>query len=947
MFSPAVRLCFLLLTFSLLVVLAWLRRPLNMAPGSATPLAQTALGFEANHGQAPATYPFIARQPGFTLGLAQDHAALSFNRNNRPITLRFHQAQPTPSLTAEQPLNSKSHYLIGNDRRDWQTDVPQFARIRYENLYPGIDALFYGNGQQLEYDWLLAPHADPQCIGFTFAGADGLRIEADGALLIQQDEHQLRQLAPKAYQVTAQGRRAIQAGYVINEKQEVSFALGDYDATLPLVIDPVLSYSTYLGGASNDAALAVTTDASGNIYVAGHTASLNFPLRTPYEDTLGGGNDAFVMKLDPTGSRLIFSTYLGGRGSTDRAWDIAVDSGSNVYIVGETNSLNYPTTANAAQPVVRGNGDAFATKLNTQGNVLLYSTYLGGNQPDMAYSLALDRADFAYLTGRTNSANFPLRNALQAALHGERDAFVTKLHPDGLIVSSTYLGGDGAMDEDVGYGIALDALNQVFVTGVTTTADFPTANAWQSRFGGGGEDAFLCKLNLDTRQLLFSTYLGGDRADGAHAVTVDGFGNPIVTGYTLSTNFPRHHALQNTYGGSSDAFVTKFRANGSALIYSTYLGGASEENTASLTESIPAGNLATDALGAVYLTGKSESDNFPVVRALQETRRGDNDAFLSKLTPAGNALIFSTYFGTSYVGTSGFDERGVGLWLDAQSNIYLSGQILGNDLQTMLPLQNRTNGGTTEAFLAKVVTPDLVALAPVSAASYNGAALAPDSIVALFGSNLANETATASSVPLPTTLQGVTVTVKDSANVERPAPLFFVSPNQVNLLIPTGTAAGAATLSLTNPPNQPIIAQVLIEPTAPALFTANASGTGLPAALALRIKPDGTLTYESVAVFDEFQQRFVAAPIDLGAETEQVFLILYGSGLRNRSALEAVTIRIGGVILTPTYAGSQGGLVGLDQINVLLSRNLAGRGNVSVETIVDGQIANTVSITIR
>jgi uncharacterized protein (TIGR03437 family) len=933
-----------LLCVALLLMTAEAPRVFPTLPSSQV-IAQVPLGFEANRGQAPPAFRYLTRQAGFSLGLTADAVTVAL-KDAHPLALQFVGARSGVHLHGSEAQQGQSHYLLGNDAADWHANVPRFGRVTYEQLYEGIDAVFYGRGAQLEYDWMISPHADAGQIKFTFAGADAVRLDEGGALVVEQGSVRLLQHVPVAFQDTTRGRQAVAVRYVIGADHLISFALDDYDATLPLVIDPILSYSTYLGGGNIDAAYAIATDAAGNIYVAGQTTSLNFPVRVPYEDTPGGGSDGFLTKLDPTGTRLLFSTYLGGRGSSDRVWSIAVDKTSSIYLSGETNSLNFPTTPTAPQPVARGNGDAFVTKLNPAGTALVYSTYLGGNQTDAAYALALDANDAAYVTGRTDSPNFLTRNPIQAALRGERDVFVAKFSGTGALLFSTYFGGDGAIDEEVGYGIAVDALQQAFVTGVTTTANFPTASAWQAQFRGE-QDAFLAKFDTEQFKLLFSTYLGGNNADAGRAVVVDGFGNPSLTGVTSSLNFPIRNPMQSSYGGGAEAFVMKFRASGSAPLFSSWLGGRGDENTGSASEFIPIGNLAIDALGFTYLTGKTTSDNFPVLRGIQETRRGDNDAFVAKLTPAGDALVYSTYFGTSFSGSTGLDERGLDLVIDNQGTVYFAGQVLGSDLQTVTPLQARTNGGMSEAFVAKISSPDLATIAPVSSASYVGAALAPESIVTVFGNNLAAGTEIATALPLPTTLQGVTVNVTDAANETRPAPLFFVSPGQVNLLIPAGTVSGAATVTLSSPFSAPVSASVLIQPTAPALFTANADGTGVPAAFALRIKADGALSYEPVAVFDEVQQRFVTQPIDFGAETDQVFLVLFGSGLRNRAALSATTVRVGGVSLPPLYVGAQGGLVGLDQINVALPRTFAGRGNAKVEITVDGQIANAVTLNFR
>lgn len=921
------------------------------------PLAFTAGGAPANREQR-----FTARGQRFTLCLAESEVALlrpsaelnlKLNLSNfKSLKLRWLNANSHPVLEGLDPLPGKSNYFIGADPRQWQTDVQTFARVRYRQLYPGIDLIFYGGSedqQQLEYDFVLAPHANPQQITLAFSGADQLELADNGDLLLHiAGGEAMRQRRPVAYQMTAQGRAPIIANYTIHDGQ-IGFQLGPYDHDLPLVIDPLIVYSTYLGGNSTDIAYGIAVDRAGNIYLTGQTFSPNFPVKAPFDTMLDGANDAFVMKLDPTGTRVLFSTFIGGRSSNDRGLGIAVDNGENVYFVGETSSLNFPTV-NAAQSIARGNGDAFAVKLNTSGNVLLYSTYLGGGLSDVAYAVALDRFDNAYVTGRTDSTNFPTKNPIQATLRGQRDAFVLRLDPDGVLVASTYLGGtqaaSGGHDDEAGYGIAVDRLQNVYVTGFTASPNFPNVNAVQSNFGGV-EDGFVAKLDLSAARIIYSTFLGGSRVDGARGIALDSFGNAYVTGYTLSADFPVKNALQPNYASASDAFVTKLNANGTNLIYSTFLGGSEEENTGLISDPTPVGSIFVDTLGYAYLTGKTASTNFPVVRALQSERRGDDDAFLAKLNPAGSALVFSSYFGTSFTGNNGFAERGLGLAVDAGGAIFVTGQMLGTNLFTALPLQTNYGGGLSDAFILKVTTPDIITVAPVSAASFNGAQLAAESIVALFGTSLATETAVANTLPLPTNLQGTSVKVTDKAGTERLAPLFFVSPNQINLQIPPGTAPGAATITVTRSQGEPVSAVAQIEATAPALFTANPTGQGTAAAIALRVKPDGAQSFEQVAQFDSVSQRFVAVPLELGAEGDQVFLILFGTGLRNRSSLEAVTARIGGVTVQPDYVGAQGGFVGFDQVNLLLPRSLAGRGEVTIEMTVDGLIANAVTVNIK
>ncbi|MBI1761658.1 MAG: SBBP repeat-containing protein [Acidobacteria bacterium] len=923
----------------------------NVRPAAAAEkLGKLPLSFEENRGQMAAEVRFFARGQGYGVYLTGQEAVLHLPSDNGSCNaqarLRWLNAQPS----TPEPLDAlpgKSNYFIGNDPRQWRTDVPTFERVRYRQLYPGIDLIFYGRQRALEYDFVLAPQADAAQINLAFSGADKLELNEQGDLLVHTSAAVVRQHRPVAYQQTAQGRVNVAAEFVLNDDQ-LSFRLGAYDHSLPVVLDPLVLYSSYLGGDNRDSAYGIAVDHEGSIFLTGQTYSPNFPVKAPVDTQLDGTNDAFVLKLDASGSRLLFSTFIGGRGSNDRGWAIAVDAAGNVYFCGETNSLNFPT-ANAVQSITRGNGDAFAVKLNIAGNVLLYSTYLGGSLSDAAYAIALDRFDNAYITGRTDSANFPTKNALQANLRGTRDAFILRLDPDGVLIASTYFGGPpatlGGRDAEAGYGIAVDSQQNVYVTGYTSSPQFTVANPVQVNFGGI-EDAFIAKLNLPAAQLIYSTYLGGQDADVGRGIAVDAFGNAYVTGVTLSTDFPRRNALQPNPGGAADAFVAKLNAKGAALVYSTTLGGSGDENTEQITDPEPVGSIAVDALGYVYLTGKTESSNFPLARALQPQKNGDNDAFITKLDPAGSTLIYSTYFGTSFVGNNGLEERGSGLAIDG-GNVYVTGQMLGSDLFTLAPFQNKYGGGLSDAFITKISTPDITTIAPVSAASFNGVQLAPESIIALFGSGLASDTQAATTLPLPSSLQGSSVKVTDRNGVERLAPLFFVSPNQINLLIPPGTAIGATHLTVTPKDGPALSAIVQIEAAAPALFTATASGQGLAAAVSLRIKADGTQIYERVAEFDVAQQRFVPVPIDLGAATDQTFLLLFGTGLRGRSNLAAVQVRIGGLTVQPQSVGPQGDLVGLDQINLPLPRSLAGSGSATIELTVDGLIANPVMVSIR
>ncbi|HQR34766.1 MAG TPA: SBBP repeat-containing protein [Blastocatellia bacterium] len=919
-----------------------------------TQLSRLPLSFEENRGQAAEDVRFIARQQHCTLYLTEDEARFEMRQqiSGKTKTLRVKLARDENNARVEglEPLSSKTNYFIGNDPREWQTDIRTFSRVTQRSVRPGVDAIFYGNQRQLEYDFVVSPQANPRQVELAFDGADALKLNEQGDLLIAVADEQMVMRKPVIYQEVNGKRQLIEGGFSIRN-QIVGFEIGDYDLSSPLVIDPVVDYSTYFGGSGTDIGYGIAVDKLGFVYITGQTGSLNYPTKNPYQAARDGATDAFVTKINPKGSTVVFSTYFGGRNPGDRGSSIAVDQAGNIYLAGETNSLNFPT-ANAANPIFRGNVDAFVTKFNIEGNVLLYSTFLGGTFSDVAFGIAVDRFDNAYVTGRTLSSNFAVKNAMQPTLKGQQDVFVAKFSPDGEIVYSTYLGGELSQttgrDEEAGYGITVDALQNAYITGFTTSPGFPTVSAIQPNFGGV-EDVFIAKLNAAGSALVYSTFLGGDRAEEAKQIALDPLGNAYVTGYTFSLNFPTVNALQKNYGGSVDAFVTKINATGSAIIYSTFLGGTGSENTGLIADNTPVGGIAVDSLGYAYITGKTESANFPVARAVQPALHGDNDAFVAKIDPAGSELIYSTFLGSTFTGDNGFDERGLDIAVDSAGSAYIVGQVLKNDFLTVMPAQATFGGGLSDVFITKISASDIPTIATVSAASFTSGSVAPEEIVAAFGVNLASGIEIASSTPLPTSLLGTTIKLKDNLNVEALAPLFFVSPGQVNFQIPKGLASGKATVTITNAQNASVSATVLIEKTAPGLFSANASGKDVAAAILLRVKADGTQLYEPMAQF--VQGKFVPLPIDfgpnLGSASDQLYLLLFGSGWRGRSSEQAVKAQIGNVSIPVIYAGVQGDFVGEDQINLQLPRSLAGKGEQIVSVTVDGQLANLVTVAFK
>ncbi len=1356
------------------------------------------MSFELNQGQADSQVKYLARGRGYQVFLTDTEAVLELrvadcglridnarnpqsaicNPQSKALRLKFDGAKRAKQIAGVDLLQGKSNYFIGNDPQKWRTDIPNYARVEYREVYPGVGIAYYGTQQSLEYDFIVAPGADPQVITVSFDGADKIELNAQGDLELHLNGEVIYQRSPVVYQKVNGRQQSVTGRYVIKGEKQIGFELGNYDSGKSLVIDPVLEYSTYfggggddiaqsikvdssgnayltgvtaasdfitkdslqgasrggldvfvakissngvglfystyLGGSGDDAGNGIAVDGSGNAYVIGYTSSTDFNTRSPLQNTNRGASDAFIAKINPSGSQLIYSTYLGsskedigfavatdatgnayvtgytgandfntqsplqttyrggldafvakinpagsaliystylgggdadlgsgiavdgagnayvagstssidfntkdplqtanrggldgfvakinsagaalvystylGGGGDDQCYGVAIDNTGNVYVTGTTEATDFPTknpiqsarqgdsdafvtkinavgneilystylggegadtcrgiavdaasniyvtgdttsrsfpTKNPIQASIRGFSDAFVTKLNASGSDLVYSTYLGGGRTDTSYSIAVDSGGNVYVTGATDSADFNISNALQSDKLGGVDAFITKITADGSQLNfSTYLGGsgndlglsivvDGAGNAyvtgftvaadfqvrnplqpvnrgnseafvtkfnadgselvystyfggsgfDQGLDIAIDQTGNAYVTGATDSADFSVRNPIQAAnrgisdafiaklnatgndliystyFGGGGievgfsiavdgngnayvtgltgstnlttqnalqpanrgdEDAFVAKINAAGSALIYSTYLGGSKSENASGIAVDSAGNAYLTGVTTSTDFNTKDALQNTNRGDLDAFVSKIGSDGSTLAYSTYLGGGGADfgfsvavdasgnayvaggtfstdfNTknplqdankgnfdAFVTKINPAGStlvystylggnnsdlgisIAVDAAGNAYLTGNTASTNFPIKEAIQTTNRGGNDAFVTKLNAAGSELFFS-----SYLGGNGPDE-GDGIAIDGSGNIYVAGQTGSPNFPTANALQPPAGG--VDAFILKINgvgggSGGGVPVASVSAASYLGAELASESIVAAFGLDLATGVEIASTVPLPTILAGTSVKVKDSAGNERLASLFFVAPTQINYQLPPETAAGTALVTVTSGNGKISTGTTVISPVAPGLFAANADGQGIAAAVALRIKADGTQIYESISTYDAAQRKSVSIPLDLGPEGEQVFLIMFGTGLRFRSDLSQVKIKIGGVDAETFFAGGQGGFVGLDQINLRLPRSLSGRGEVEINMTVDGKSANIVKVNVK
>ena len=576
------------------------------------------LQFEVNQGQADRQVQFLSRGPGYSLFLTSSKAVLSLKSPaGKEATLEMVVAGSDRSITVSgiEPSAARSNYFRGNDPAQWRTNVPEYGKVQYRQLYPGIDLTFYGNQRRLEYDFVVAPGADPHKIRLQFQGMNRMRLDREGGLHLQTAGGEVRLDRPALYQENADGSRVTVQGSFAMERHEVLFTVGDYDKSRPLVIDPVLSYSTFLGGSNNQNDLndgksgsylsGIAVGADGSVYVTGLTSSTDFPTSVGTSQTaLGGGVDVFVTKFNPSGTALSYSTYLGGS-SNDFSDGIAIDSSGNAYITGSTSSSNFPTTTGTIQTSAPTSNCGFVTKLNPAGNALVYSTYLGGSVVTELTAIAVDSNGNAYVTGLDNKGFPTTAGAFQTTVPGQENAVVAKLAVDGkTLVYSTYIGGEKA---DIPRGIAVDALGNAYIAGYTNSVHFPilpAVGALQPAIGNtdGTNDAFVSKINSTGTALLYSTYLGGSGRDEAYAIAVDSAGSAYVTGLTASTNFPTASPLQSALGGTTagdvDAFVAKLSSSGTSLVYSTYLGGGNPDFGE---------GIAVDSLGDAYVAGVTGS----------------------------------------------------------------------------------------------------------------------------------------------------------------------------------------------------------------------------------------------------------------------------------------------------------------------------------------------------
>jgi len=603
------------------------------------------------------------------------------------FSLDFLSANESPVIEGKVKDEAVVNYFIGNDPEKWQTNIATYREVVYEDVYPEIDLRLYGKEGSLTYDFVVNPGASVTDIALAYTGVDMLGMEA-GELVVSTAFGDMRQTKPYIYQEIGDDRVEVRGGFRLATSNTYGFEVASYDMDYPVIIDPALSYSTYLGGSKGDIGHAITVDSSGCAYIAGGTDSYDFPTRDPYQAASAGGwGDVFVTKLSASGDSLVYSTYLGGS-STDSALGIAIDSSGNAYIVGSAGSDDFPTK-NAYQAAKSGIHSGFATKLSASGDSLVYSTYLDTGYTSVA-SIAIDTSGCAYIAAGGS--------AIKLSSSGD---------------SLVYW-----VDLSVGSrGIAIDSSGCAYVVGSTASDDLPTKNAYQAAYGGGNSDAFLVKLSASGNSTMYSTYLGGNDNDWGRGVAVDLSGCAYVTGDTRSSDFPTENPFQATHGSGGgspgDAFVTKIdttKSGDDSLIYSTYLGGTQYDG---------GWNIAIGTSGCAYIIGKTSSTNFPTLNSFQ-TYCGGTDVFVTKLSATGDSLVYSTYLGGSN------SEQGYGIAVDSSGCAYVTGNVISTNFPTTVGALDSSYGGVWDAFVTKIsgvlgVTPLPLSFDPVLVGSSSAA----------------------------------------------------------------------------------------------------------------------------------------------------------------------------------------------------------------------------------
>jgi hypothetical protein len=799
---------------------------------------QLPIFFERNVGQTNRAVKFLARGSGYNFFLTAAEAVVVARNAEKSAVVRMKLAgaNASPRITGVEQLAGKTNYFIGKDPAKWRTNVPTFGKVKYTGVYPGIDLLYYGTREKLEYDFVVAPGQDPRAIHIRISGAQATKVDGAGDLVLTTEAGNVKLAKPVVYQEAKGERREVAGRFELSDGDLLGFTVGGYDKALPLIIDPTLVYSTYLGGtgALGDQAYAIAVDSAGEAYVTGQTGSTDFPTAaSPFQSALPGLRNAFVTKFSSTGASLVYSTFLGGS-NTDLPNGIALDSKGEAYVTGATSSTNFPLM-NAFQSSLTSIQNAFVTKLSSTGSALVFSTYLGGNSQDFGHAIAVDAAGNAYVAGDTMSTNFPVTSSVfQSTLAGFTNAFAAKFSPAGALTWATYLGGNSG---DSGKAIAVDGTGNVYVTGITSSSRFPVMNAIQSSLMAvsPGSNAFISELNPTATGLVFSTFLGGStnigNGDRGTGIAVDSLGNIIVAGVALSSDFPLVGSFQAHDPSVDDLFVAKLTPptpGPSSLVFSTLFGDQSGDTEANA--------VALDSAGNIYLTGDTSALFLPTRDPLQSTTQAGTtsdsaSAFVVEIKSDGSDYLFSTFLGGSQstLSPTFFQDFGTGIAVDTSGNIYVAGTATTTDFPTdafQATLKSANgNGFVTKISPATPTGPQVfpasldLGNSPVGSASLpeivtvaNGTNPLTFTTIAIIGPNASDFMEEDSCIPqlLPQVVCTVAVTATPTVTGTRTATLQIndsdpSSPQTVSLKV-TGTG-------VTLPPPPPPAGTVTVSPT--------------------------------------------------------------------------------------------------------------------------------------
>ncbi len=929
----------------------------------ASQYARLPLSFEPNQGQTDARVRFLTHGQGYSLFLTDDEAVLSLkagakNGSEMPsggevsatgqtvLRMQLLGARSGVGIEGMEELRGKSNYFIGNDPGKWRTDIPTYGRVKYTGVYRGVDLVYYGKQGQLEYDFVVKPGADARELRLGIEGAKRVRINEAGDLVLETASGEVVLRRPEAYQGSGSKRHSVKVSYV-RRRGEIGFEVGKYRRDRTLTIDPYLIYSTYLGGSGGDVGYGVGVDSAGNTYVAGETNSTDFPTDSPYQSSSGGNGDAFISKFNPGGGTLAYSTYLGGSGA-DSANALAVDPKGDAFVTGQTTSSNFPispksspsspTTVEPFQPSYAGNGDAFVAELPSTGDALTYSSYLGGSGADFGQGIAFDASGNAYVTGSTQSPDFPIpvgTTPFQATLAGSSDAFVTKVNFSGTaLLYSTYLGGSEA---DTGQGIQVDSTGNAYVAGYTFSTNFPTMNPIQNA-NAGNADIFVSELNPTGSALVFSTYYGGNEQDRAFGIALDSSANIYVAGNTLSSDFPTTTGVfqpSSMYAGNGDAFAFKLNSGGTSVSYSTLIGGSGVDQ---------ANGIVVDTKGDAAVVGYTSSSNFPTVSPFQSIlglSEGSScgstpcaDAFVTQLNPTGSQALMS-----SFLGGSGADF-GEGIAIDSTGDLYVTGSTSSTNFPVIAgDYQGDLGGVAGNAFVTEI-----------NSANDPAIVLSPATV------NFGSEAVSVASSVQTVTVYNLGTAPLSISEIEEPSSDFTDSNNCIGTVAPSG---GSCTINVTFTPGATGAVTdefTISDNAANSPHTLTVTGTGVTQATSVTVAPT-TLTFSNTQVSSVSKPQTVTIT-NTGTSTLDINGITISGDFTETNNCAALfdVLNVGqscsvSVVFAPTASGSRTGTLtisdnasGSPQGVALSGDGLAlfslSSSNATISTIIGSTTAN-------